>query len=233
MQQYKQILSNSPVVVFLKPSDFTVEEITRLRVDLSLIPSSASSKTTPESEKINGSQSDKPKFVYLRAGLLPPLFKEMKEFKAEPLLDQLKTNGSNVAMLALPSLDPPTLKAALKAVTKLSKSPNVRKLQAAAAAAKAAPNKAKAAAVPAVQEERLKVITALVEGKSLNQEEVKHLSELPSLEQTLAQLVAVLETPARQIHSMISRAGGQDLARALEGFKVGLEEREKPNTDAA
>lgn len=62
----------------------------------------------------------------------------------------------------------------------------------------------------------------------MNQDEIKKLSELPSLQETLAQLVALIETPARTIHSLVSRAGGQDLVRTLEGFKLAMEEKEKP-----
>lgn len=230
MQQYKEVLSNSPVIIFLKPSDFSIEEITRLRVDLSLIKSKTNNASSKEND-INDVQNSKPKYLFMRAGLLPPLFKEMKSLEATPLLQHLKQHGSNIAALTFPSLDPPTLKSALKAINKLSKTPNARKAQAEAAAKGPAAGKAKGPAVPTVQEERLKIITALVEGKSLNPQEITKLSELPSLEQTLAQLVAVIETPARQIYSMISRAQGQDLVRTLEGFKVGLEEKEKP-TDA-
>lgn len=227
MQQYKEVLTNSPVVIFLKPSDFSIEEVTRLRVDLSLITSKSSKE-----DDINDLQSNKPRYLFMRAGLLPPLFKELNTLEATPLLQHLQEHGSNIAALTFPSLDPPTLKSALKAINKLSKTPNARKAQAEAAAKGAAgAGKAKGQSAPAVQEERLKIITALVEGKSLNAQEITKLSELPSLEQTLAQLVAVIETPARQIYSMISRAQGQDLVRTLEGFKVGLEEKDKP-TDA-
>lgn len=227
MQQYKQVLTNSPLVVFLKPSDFSIEEITRLRVDLSLIKSSSNKASSTKEEDINEIRNSKPQFLYMRAGLLPPLFEQMDTIKATPLLDHLKQNGSNIAALTFPSLDPPSLKAALKAINKLSKTPNARKAKA-AAAAKAAAGKSKGPAAPAVQEERLKIITALVEGESTDIEALKKLSELPSLEQTLAQLVALIETPARQIYSMVSRAQGQDLIRTLEGFRVGLEEKEKP-----
>lgn len=230
MEQYKQILSSNPVVVFLKPSDFSVEEITRLRVDLSLIPSAS---TSTSAEEINAEQTKKPRFIYLRAGLLPPLFEQMPHLPSNQLMAHLRKNGNNIAALTLPALDPPSLKAALKAINKLSKAPNVRKIQAeaakAAAAAAASGGKGPAAGkkVQPPQEERLQVITALVEGKDMNLAEITKLSNLPSLSETLAQLVQLIQTPAATIHSLLSRAGGQDLVRTLEGFKIGMEEKEK------
>lgn len=239
LQQYKQILSSSPIVVFLRPSDFSVEEVTRLRVDLSLIPSSSSGSASNNASDINA-RTDKPRYLYMRPGLLRPLFEQMPNLSGGPLLEHIETNGQAVAALTLPALDPPTLKAALKAINKLSKTPNVRKIQAEAAAAAAAAAAGGAAAKPKPgaggakkadrpQEERLVVLTGIVDGKSVNPQQIKELSELPSLEQTLAQLVAVIETPARTIHSLVSRAGGQDLLRTLEGFKLAMEEKDKPS----
>lgn len=74
------------------------------------------------------------------------------------------------------------------------------------------------------KEERLPVIAALIESKTVAKEELTRIASLPAMDQILAQLVALMETPARGVISMTARAGGEDLARTLEGFKLGLEE---------
>lgn len=243
-EQYKQILSQTPVVVFLKPGDFTVAEITKLRVDLSLIGASSDSKAVaPSADEINdaaagGAGPSRPRLMFLRPGLLKPVFKQISHVPSSAVLKALEEQGGSVAVLAMDSLHPHTLKAALAAVQKLSASPNVRKLQAAAAAAagsgpgakagKAAGIAAKPAAKPAASaaktiEDRIPVISAVIEGKEIGQADLKRIAELPSMDQILAQLVGVLEMPARSIISMASRAAGQDLLRTLEGFKLGLE----------
>lgn len=245
LQQYKQIFSSSPVVIFLKPSDFTVAEITKLRVDLSSI---AAKSTTPSANDINNTSSsnEKPQFVFLRAGLLPPTFEQLPNLPSGQVLEHLSKHGSTLSALIFNTFDPPTLKAALKAVTKLSKSPNVRKEQAEAAAkAAAGPAGAKGAAKGAAGpvagkdssknktvEERLTVVSAIIDGKAVSAQELTGIADLPSLEQVLAQLVAVIETPARQIYQVAGQAAGQDLLRTLQGFKVGLEEKEDKSADA-
>lgn len=134
IEQYTQILSTNQVVVFLKPEDFTVAELTRLRVDLATIPPVVSSSSAPSADDINEEQgnSTRPRFIYLRPGLLPPTLKGLPHIPSEQILSHIQNEGGNIAALTLKSLHPPTLKAALRAVQKLSSLPNVRKQQAAA-----------------------------------------------------------------------------------------------------
>ena len=243
-EQYRQVLSQTPVVVFLKPGDFTVAEITRLRVDLSLINSSSSASTSlPSAEEINDAAqyrtSSRPRLMFLRPGLLRPVFETIPHIPSSTVLKALQEEGGSIAILTMDSLHPPTLKAALAAVKKLSSSPNVRKLQAAAAAAsasgakggKAASLSAKPAAGANAAEERIPVISAVIENRELDAAALKSIADLPSMDEILGQLVGLIELPARSVISMASRAGGQDLVRALEGFKVGLEEQQQKSAD--
>jgi ribosomal protein L10 len=234
------VLNETPVVVFLKPGDFTVAEITKLRVDLSLINSGAQA-SSPSAEEINDaarfSTSSRPRLMFLRPGLLRPVFRQLPHIPSSTVLKALEDQGGNIAILTMDSLHPPTLKAALAAVKKLSSSPNVRKLQAAATAAAAAGGAGKGgkgaaiAARPAAgatkAEERIPVITAVIENRELGTADLARIADLPSMDEILAQLVGLIELPARSIISMASRAGGEDLVRTLEGFKVGLEKQQE------
>lgn len=245
-EQYRQVLSETPVVVFLKPGDFTVAEITKLRVDLSLINSSSSasgSASSPSAEEINDATqyriSSRPRLMFLRPGLLRPVFETIPQIPSSTVLKALQEEGGSITVLTMDSLHPPTLKAALAAVKKLSSSPNVRKLQAAAAAAsasgakggKAASLAAKPAAGANAAEERIPVISAVIENRELDAAALKTIADLPSMDEILGQLVGLIELPARSVISMTSRAGGEDLVRALEGFKVGLEEQQQKPAD--
>jgi len=174
--------------------------------------------------------------MYLRSGLMGPVAKRLgKQLPLSSVIQHLEEHGGSLGVLTLPTLHPPTLKAALAAVQQLSSSPNVRKLQAQAAGAaapggggkgKPAPPPANKAAA-AQEEERMPVVSAIIESKALQKEDLRRIASLPAMDEILAQLVALIETPARGVIGMTARAGGEDLVRALEGFKVGLEEEGK------
>lgn len=226
------------MLVFLKPGDFTVAELTKLRVDLATLPGlgSSSGSGSPSADDINDASDGRPRYMHLRAGLLPPAFAALPHLPSKTVLQQLKADKGAIAVLTMDRLDPPILKAALAAVQKLSRSPNLRKIQAAASASakgKAAgkpaggPPAGKAGAAGEKQEERLRVLSALIDGKDVpTTAGVAQIAALPGLQDVLAQLVSLIETPARQIIGLTAQAGGQDLVRTLEGFRVGLEAKE-------
>lgn len=249
LDQYQQIFSSNQVIVFFEPHDFTVAELTKLRVELSTI---ASSPSGPSAKEINEEDvlNSRPRLVYLRPGMLPPALQKLPHIPSQQILQHIDTKGGPIAALTLKSLHPPTLKAALKAFQKLSTTPNARKQQKAAAVAAAASGggkgKGAAAAAPAKAagkgtEERFRVISALIESKNIaTKAELDRIATLPSMEEILAQLVAVVEAPGRNVLSMVTQAGGMELVRTLEGFRVALEDKEResagggePSTDTA
>merc|ERR1712093_167533 len=168
LDQYRHVLTNSEVVVFFRTGQFTVAELTKLRVELSAIPSPSSSSANanaaaapapPSAETINEAAhaASGPRLLFLRAGLMRPTSKKLPHLPLQPVLEHLAQHGGEVAALVLPTLHPPTLKAALAAVESLSVSPNLRKIQKEAAPA-AAPAAVKPKAKTGPAEERMLVI---------------------------------------------------------------------------
>ncbi|CAD6579259.1 MAG: hypothetical protein CYPHOPRED_000837 [Cyphobasidiales sp. Tagirdzhanova-0007] len=251
LEQYRHLFSSNAIVVLLKPADFTVAELTKLRVDLSSVPL-AREKKTPSAEDINAasataslsssssySEQQRPRFTYLRPGLLKPALLGLPSIPSNAILSHLAAHTGNLAVLTLPTLHPPTLKAALKAIQLLSSSPNLRKLQAAAAAAAtttgkggaspAAASKAQKPQGPAkkvIQEDRLPVLSALVDQKAIDLQQLTSISDLPPLEEVLVQLVGLLQSPARNVIGLAQQAAGGDLVRTLDAFRIGLEKRD-------
>lgn len=258
LEQYKHVLRSSGVVVFLKPADFSVAELTRLRVELaaiesppplastSRIPGALSSSSTSDGHQ-SGSPSpsspsivaaaeesglSRPRFLFVRAGLLQPTFRQMRNVPSKNVLAHLEQHKGNIALLTLPTLHPPSLKAALAAIKKLSDTDDPRQQVAAAAAAKKA-GAGKSQSADGTKAARLPVISALIEGKEVLAPALHDMASLPPLDEILAQLVAVLETPARNIIGLSTQAAGLDLVRTLEGFRVGLEEAQAGDQGAA
>ena len=259
LEQYRHLLSTSSVVVFFKPSDLTVAELTKLRADLSTIPLPNEKDKMPAVQAINASSATsslssssstsssfstttldqyRPRFTYLRPGLLKPTFKGLPSIPSQTILSHLEIEKGNLAVLTSPKLHPPTLKAALKAVQTLSLSPNVRKLQAAVSAAAAAAasgrgvGKGGSSTKPITPntpnaskpEDRLPIISALVEQQVKDFSQLSTIANMLPLDKLLAQLVGLLDSPARHVIGLTQRAAGGDLVRTLDGFRVGLAE---------
>lgn len=113
----------------------------------------------------------------------------------------------------------------MAAITKLSNSTNQRKKMKEAAAAAA--GKGKATQQQEAKTQRMGVISALVDHRAANQVELTHIANLPPLDQIYAELLAVIESPARSVFGVLQSAAGGELARTLEGFRIGLEEQQQ------
>ena len=239
MEQYRHILTSSAVVVFLRPRDFSVAELTRLRVDLSMI-----AETSKDAKAINQATADaafagasvsssasesRPRFVYLRPGLLGPTLRQMQQqhpalcSAAQSILAQSLSEGGNLAALTIPTLHPPSLQAALAAIYKLAKSPNARlqaKTTAAGArnaAAKAADSKSSGTAT------RLSIVAALVEQKATTTDRLTVLSNLPELSTLHSQIVGLISQPGQQLAGLLQQASGAGLLRVLAAHQSQLE----------
>ena len=138
--------------------------------------------------------------------------------------------------LSFPSLDPPQLKAVLRALSR-AVPPRKPKTQQDIEEEKKA---AEAAFVPGRRPKRqrptpvpdLKLLGALIEGRLFKAESVQSVADLPTLDTLRAQIVGLLSAPAAQLSMVLSEASGGKLKRTLEGFKKSLEEPEAPAEDS-
>jgi ribosomal protein L10 len=142
------------------------------------------------------------KLTVLRAGLLPPAI------AATPGLDPFPLDKGALAVITFPELDPPAMKKALAALAAASKKKNPRLPAAAAKSVKA--------------EGRLPIAFGYVNGTLQTPEQLSALSELPSLGQLHAQLVATIGYPAATVARLLERRG-IEVAQTLEGRRMQLE----------
>ena len=63
----------------------------------------------------------------------------------------------------------------------------------------------------------------LLEGRAIDTEEIKTLATLPSLDQSRAALVGLIQAPARKIAMVLNAPAGQ-LARVIEARRAAMEE---------
>lgn len=209
---HSHLLSSSPLVLFLRPGDFAASEWRQLRQQLAAVPtpppsasSSPSSSSTPADQPPSGLR-----LTLLRPGLLPAL---LRTTDASLPLDTTHLSLPShlkgpLAVLTSPDLHPPTLSAVLALVSKFSRLP--------------APN---APPLPAGQPplERLSLLSSLVEHQSADAEKTLKVGQLPPLDVLRAQIVGLLSAPGSRITGVLGARAGE-LARTLEGFKLGLEE---------
>jgi ribosomal protein L10 len=134
-----------------------------------------------------------------------------------------------LAILTLPSFNPPQLDAILRAMDRTV--PPRKPLTEAELAAieeekkadPASPGRALQRVKPVLQPE-LKLLGALIERRVFSAQGVQAVSKLPTLDTLRAQVVGLLSSPATQLAVVLSEASGGKLARTLEGLKKGLEE---------
>ncbi|GAA5827566.1 hypothetical protein JCM11251_001736 [Rhodosporidiobolus azoricus] len=225
-RQHDHLLHSNDLVLFLRPGAFAADEWRTLRAQLAAIPpppppastSSPSSSSDPDSAAAL-------KLTVLRPGLLPALLRSASEASSTPsstppldlshlsLPSHLK---GPLAVLTSPTLHPPTLSAILTILRKFSRTP----------APNAPPLPADAPPV-----ERLEVLSSLVEKRAASPDRTKTVGDLPPLDVLRAQIVGLLSAPGSRITGVLG-ARAREVGRTVEGFKVGLEEKDKPAGEA-
>ncbi|KAL7338068.1 hypothetical protein BJY59DRAFT_758150 [Rhodotorula toruloides] len=230
-RQHAHLLTSNDVVLFLRPGEFDAHEWSTLRAQLSALSANPADASVPPL-----------KLTVLRPGLLSPLVRaaQPRDPKAKKPKHQqqsaqlsdaarqalatldfsLVNDGSHtcgpIAVVTSPSLHPPTLSKVLALVNKFSKTPS--------------PNQPP----PGPKDpplERLAILSSLVERQAATLERTKEVGKLPSLDTLRAQLIGLLSAPGSRITGVVG-ARAQEIGRALEGFKLGLEEQGKPKADA-
>ncbi|RPD64625.1 hypothetical protein L226DRAFT_498060 [Lentinus tigrinus ALCF2SS1-7] len=230
--QYTRLLestSTAPLLLF-EHVDFSANRLIKLRADITAAVTkhakttslTAPSPTTPPPPPV-----DQPTFTILRTSVFGVALREKDQFDHEMRKKLAKTITGSLAVLSFPSLDPPQLKAVLRALAR-AVPPRQPKTQQQIDDEKKA---AEAAFVPGRRPKRqrptpvpdLKLLGAIIEGRLLMTEGVQSVAELPTLDALRAQIVGLLSAPAAQLSMVLSEASGGKLARTLEGFKKSLE----------
>jgi len=218
--QYLKILESSgeKPTIFLYHNDFSFQRLTKLRRDITAAASRAAPAMGP------------PTLTIVRSAILGAALRNFAplDIEAGREIAMLVPKGG-LAVLTLPSINPPQLKAILRIMDRTvpPRKPLTREeLEAIEEEKKADPiNPGRAPQkVRQVRQPELKLAGALIERRVFSAAGVGSVSQLPTLDTLRAQVVGLLSSPATQLAAVLSEASGGRLARTLEGFKKGLED---------
>jgi len=227
--QYLKILQSTSEkpIIFLHHNDFTFQRLTKLRRDIT----AASSRTAPSLAITSPAPvSDRPILTIVRSAVLGAALRDFAplDIEAGREIANLVPKGG-LAVLALPSFNPPQLDAILRIMDRTvppRKPLTQEELEAKEEEKNAdpvtpgrAPQRVRRPPQP-----ELKLLGALIERRVFSANGVQSVSKLPTLDTLRAQVVGLLSSPATQLAAVLSEASGGKLARTLEGLKKGLEE---------
>ncbi|KAJ7070665.1 hypothetical protein C8F01DRAFT_1107270 [Mycena amicta] len=210
--------ATSPLLV-LYHNDFTAQRLAKLRRDISA--ASTRLKTTEPSSP--------PLLTVIRSGIFGAALRDYPTLDNAQIAQMTEGVSGALAVLSLPVLDPPQLKAILRTFNRTvparkPKTPEeLKKEQEEKNADPANPGRRIKRARQLVDPE-LRVLGALLDGQVLLPPRVQEVSELPTLQTLREQILGLLSAPGTQLAMTLSEASGGRLARTLEGLRRGLEE---------
>lgn len=241
-REQQHLLTNHDLVLFLRPGDFAAHEWRQLRQQIAAVPPPPPSPSATAQEA--ASPVNDLRLTYLRPGLVPAVIRDLERQQqlrqsrtaaaaaegssssssAPPaaidtsyLADQSHLSGPLAAVTAQ-TLHPPTLLRVLALLRRFARTP---------------PPNAPPPAPDAPPLERIKVLSSLLERHTAaDPHRTAAVAQLPAIEVLHAQLVGLLSAPGARISGVLS-ARASDLARTLEGFKVGLEEAQQAQAPTA
>lgn len=232
--QYLRILESSAQkpIVFLYHNDFSVQRLTKLRRDIAVASNRVvpSLGAPPPSPVVPLAAVEVPTLTVVRSAVLGAALRDFAplDIEAGREIAKLVPKGG-LAILTLPSFNPPQLDAILRAMDRtvpprkpLTEAELVA-IEEEKKADPASPGRALQRVKPVLQPE-LKLLGALIERRVFSAQGVQAVSKLPTLDTLRAQVVGLLSSPATQLAAVLSEASGGKLARTLEGLKKGLEE---------
>jgi large subunit ribosomal protein L10 len=194
---YDHLLDTSDLVLVFQPNNLTMAEWSQLRRAISAVPT-PKSKSDPEAVYVPAT------LVSARTGLLSMLVRKRAE--ARPAVDFSPLLSGPIALLTCPSLSPGYLKGLLQAVNK------------AFAYRPPAPTASSVQVTP-----RLMLLGGIMEkNKLVSTQDILEIGKLPELDTLRAQLVGLLEMPARQTIGILNQAAGGSLVRTLQGLEGDL-----------
>jgi len=230
--EYTALTSSNDLHLLLGHADMSASLLTKLRRQLAetCLPRSPSNPFgIPKGSDITRLP---PKLLVVRCHMLVAALRAQDQWK-----DGSKNLGSTlrgpVAILSLPTLDPPHLTAILKVLNRTLPKPS------APAATSVRKGKEDELAMPPLggggtkkpKEPRvpsLQVVGGLIEGRMFKFEELDRVTSLPSLQVLHSQIVGLLSGPPAQLVGVLSQAAGGRLLRTLDGFRQGLEDAQNP-----
>lgn len=240
--QYLRLLETSKEcpLIFLQHNKFSISRLTKLRKDIAaatarkggFAPSLLNPGPTPLTPNNDPTIPTPPSLTVIRTSIFGAALRDYAHIDAKTAKDISNTVENGLAVLSLPSLEPPILNAILNALKK-----SVPPLKPREEAQHPSPKKPSADDpdfVPGRRVKRVKptltpeltVMGALIEGRVFKAPAVQDVASLPTLDTLRAQLVGLISSPANQIAGILVQASGGQLVRTLEGFRKGLEDGE-------
>ena len=250
--EYAQLLSRREPLLFLTHSNFSAQQLIRLRRDIAALkvpppsltrpPASASvAASVAASPPASPPASAPPKLTVIRTGILGVVLRDRPGLATpqKRALAKLVAPGP-LAVLTLPELSPPHLAALLRTLERAvpprkrgpsptaARAERVGERDAAAAARLAAlensttPGRRPKRFRPDLPPE-LELKGAMIEGRLFATDALKNVARLPTLDTLRAQLLGLISAPAARLAGVVGEAGGRQLAITLDGFRKGLE----------
>lgn len=228
--QYLRLFDSSEhsPLIFLQHNKFSVPRFIKLRKD---IQKAASRYATPPPSLANPgphSVPATPTLSIIRTSLFGVALRNFAPIDAKTSEEIAQTVQGGLAVLSLPTLNPPQLLAILRALERSAprpKPPTAEELkQAAALESQDPPNPGRRVKrLRKIHEPELALMGALIEGRVFKAERVNQVAMLPTLGTLQAQIVGLLSSPGAQLAAVLSEASGGRLARTLDGLKKSLE----------
>jgi len=229
---YMRILDSSATspLLFLHHNDFTAQRLIKLHREISATSSRVKPKPPPPGDgRAPDAPAPEPLFTVIRSSIFGAALRDFPAVHNAQVARMMADVSGALAVLSLPVLDPPQLKAILRT---FDRSVPPRKARTEEEVKKALEEKNADPANPGrrikkmrqVVEPELRVVGALLDGQILLPGRVKEVADLPTLQTLREQLVGLLSSPATQLAMTLSAASGGRLVRTLEGLQKGLEE---------
>lgn len=228
--QFTSLLESSKdrPLLFIQFKNFRTSHMIKLRRDIALsgLPKGSEISLLPAMPDANTI----PQLSVIRTSIFGVALRQYAPIDVKTTNEIAKlanaTNGG-IAVVTLPTLDPPTLQALLRAfdraTTKKSKSQETKGKTKADDDDGRIPGRKLKRQRPLLDPE-LGLLGAYIEGRVFGVEKVKDVSKLPTLDTLRAQIVGLISSPAVQLAMVLGEASGGRLARTLEGLKKSLEE---------
>ncbi|KAF7337574.1 hypothetical protein MSAN_02230700 [Mycena sanguinolenta] len=229
---YMRILNSSTTspLLFLYHNDFTSQKLIKLRRDISAASNrSKPSLSSPSPAGVPVEPVPEPLLTVIRSGIFGAALRDFPAVDNADVMRMTEGVKGALAVLSLPVLDPPQLKAILRTFDrnvpprKPKTEEELKKELEEKNADPINPGR-RMKRVRQIVDPELRVLGALLDGQILLPERITAVADMPSLQTLRAQLVGLLSSPGTQLAMTLSEASGGRLARTLEGLKKGLEE---------